>query len=75
MTTTIVSREAIEQKARIAARTYNNVNDACPYPFAEPAGQLFKAEFIRARAVIEGSDYSNTTVGPAAAVGAEQAAP
>lgn len=52
MTEPIISRAAIEAKARAAAKTYDNVNDACPYPFATEAGKVFKAEFNRARAEI-----------------------
>lgn len=73
MTEPIVSRARIEEKARAAAKTYDDVNDACPYPFATDAGQLFKAEFLRARAVLAAADYSNTTT--AAAPAAEQATP
>lgn len=62
MSESIVSRELVERQARSAAKTYDNVNDACPYPFASVAGQLFKAEFIRARAELAASDYSNTTI-------------
>lgn len=58
----IVSRERVEREARAAARTYNNVNDACPYPFATDAGHYFAAEFKRARAVINAANYSNTTL-------------
>lgn len=57
----IISRDRIEREARAAAKTYDNVNDSCPYPFATEAGQLFKAEFNRARAELAASDYSNTT--------------
>ncbi|MFZ2309624.1 MAG: hypothetical protein WAW73_09415 [Rhodoferax sp.] len=58
----IISRERIEREARALARTHDNVNDACRYPFGTAAGQLFKAEFIRARAVIAAANYSNTTI-------------
>lgn len=58
----IASRERIERQARAAARTYDNVNDACPYPFADLEGQLFKTEFARARAELVASGYSNTTI-------------
>lgn len=58
----ITSRANIERQARAAAKTYDNVNDACPYPFATDAGQLFKAEFARARAELVASGYSNTTI-------------
>lgn len=61
----IISRERIEHEARTAARTYDNVNDACPYPFGDDAGRLFAEEFKRARAVITAANYSNTPVGAA----------
>ncbi len=62
MSESITSRANIERQARAAAKTYDNVNDACPYPFATEAGQLFKAEFARARAIINATNYSNTTI-------------
>lgn len=62
MAETITSRERIERQARAAAKTYDNVNDACPYPFGTDAGYLFCAEFKRARAVINAADYSNAPV-------------
>lgn len=75
MPTQIISRERLEREARAAAKTYSDVNDACPYPFHEDAGRIFAAEFKRARAIINAANYSNTNVGPAPAVdGAEQAA-
>lgn len=49
MSEPIVSIARIEQQAREAAAKYNNINDACPYPFYSPAGRAFKAEFMRAR--------------------------
>lgn len=60
MTEPIVSRERIEREARAAAKTYDQVNDACPYPFGTQAGQVFKAEFLRARGAMGASGYSNT---------------
>lgn len=75
MSTQIISRESLEAKARTAAKTYDNINDACPYPFGTDAAHIFSAEFKRARAIINAANYSNTNVGPAPAVdGAEQAA-
>lgn len=68
MTMSIVSRAKIEREARAAARTHDNVNDACPYPFAEEAGQLFKAEFVKARADLAACGYSNTSIRTAPAV-------
>jgi len=58
----IISRERLEREARAAAKTYDNVNDACPYPFHDDAGRIFADEFKRARAVINLADYSNTNV-------------
>ncbi len=58
----IISRERLEREARAAARTYDNVNDACPYPFGTDAGRIFAAEFKRARAIINLANYSNTKV-------------
>lgn len=48
MTEPIVSRELIESQALKAAETYDDVNDACPYPFGTEAGRLFKATFNEA---------------------------
>lgn len=62
MSESITSRARIERQARAAAKTYDNVNDACPYPFGLESGQLFKAEFARARAELGASGYSNTTI-------------
>ena len=67
----IISRERVEREARAAAHTYDNVNDACPYPFGEDSGHTFAAEFKRARAIINAANYSNTNV---PVNGAEQAA-
>ncbi len=58
----IISREKIERDARAAAKTYSDVNDACPYPFGEDAGRIFADEFKRARAVINAANYSNTNL-------------
>ena len=58
----IISRERLEREARAAAKTYDNINDACPYPFGTDAAHQFTAEFKRARAVINAANYSNTNV-------------
>lgn len=71
MATQIISRERAEREARAAAKTYDNVNDACPYPFHDDAGRIFAEEFKRARAIINAANYSNTNV---PVNGAEQAA-
>lgn len=54
--------ERIEREARSAAKTYSNVNDACPYPFGTDAARAFCNEFKRARAVINAANYTNTTI-------------
>ena len=48
MSEPIVSIARIEQQALKAAETYDDVNDACPYPFGTEAGRLFKATFNEA---------------------------
>lgn len=52
MTEPIISLARIEQEAKAAAKTYDNVNDACPYPFSTKAGREFKAAFERARTAV-----------------------
>ena len=39
----------VEHEAQQAARQYNSVNAACPYPFDTDAGKLFKQFFLQAR--------------------------
>lgn len=68
----IVCRARIQQKARSAATTYNDVNDACPYPFGTEAADLFKAEFTLAWAIKGGMKPPRETAAQRAA--AEQAA-
>lgn len=58
----IISREKLERDARAAAKTYDNINDACPYPFGTDAARTFADEFKRARAIINAANYSNTNV-------------
>ena len=58
----IISRERLEREARAAAKTYSDINDACPYPFGTDAAHIFAAEFKRARAVINLANYSNTNI-------------
>lgn len=41
----IVSKETIEKQATEAARQSQSLNDACPYPFATPAGEHFMAAY------------------------------
>lgn len=42
--------EMIKSEAQKAAWNYDNVNDACPYPFATLAGATFKQAFLAAQA-------------------------
>ena len=53
MTHSITSLDRIKLQARQAAAHYSDVNAACPYPFASPAGAAYRAEFLLARAQIE----------------------
>lgn len=46
----IVSREAIERRAQELAQVYDNLVDACPYPFGSPAALAFAEAFDKARA-------------------------
>jgi hypothetical protein len=45
---TIISRERIATEALKASEQFDDVNAACPYPFGEPSGQLFKQIFNEA---------------------------
>ncbi len=62
MSDPIISRERLEREARAAAKTFSDINDACPYPFGTDAARIFSDEFKRARAIINLANYSNTTV-------------
>ena len=44
-----VKMAAIETEARTAARTHDDVNACCPYPFQSNAGQIYRAAFIEER--------------------------
>ncbi len=44
-----VNMATIENEARIAARTSDNVNDCCPYPFHSNAGQIYRTAFNEER--------------------------
>lgn len=46
----IVSREAIERRAQELVQVYDNLVDACPYPFGSPAALAFAEAFDKARA-------------------------
>lgn len=54
----IISRSRIEREAIAAAKTYSDINAACPYPFRSEAGKAFKDEFIKARMAIEDESAS-----------------
>ena len=49
MTEPVISLERIEREARAAEATYQDINDACPYPFYSEAGRVFKKAFVAAR--------------------------
>lgn len=49
----IVSREAIERRAQELAQVYDNLVDACPYPFGSPAATAFAEAFDKARAELQ----------------------
>lgn len=44
-----VKASAIENEARNAARTHDDVNACCPYPFRTNAGQVYRAAFKEER--------------------------
>lgn len=48
----IVPIDKIKQEARAAAARYEDVNDACPYPFGTEAGRIFRDEFATMRAAM-----------------------
>jgi hypothetical protein len=52
MSNAIDSIEAIERQARAAAHQYVNVNDACPWSFYSPQGQVFKKAFTHERSAM-----------------------
>lgn len=41
--------EAIKKEAQEAAFFHDNINSACPYPFATAAGVIFKEAFLNAK--------------------------
>lgn len=51
----IYSIDTIKAEAIAAAqnKAFKTINDACPYPFADEAGQIFKKHFEIERANIE----------------------
>lgn len=49
MSEPIISLDRIAREAIAAAKQYDDVNAACPYPFGSDAGHAFKAAFVTAR--------------------------
>lgn len=49
----IVSRDAVEARARELAAVYDNLVDACPYPFGSPAALAFAEAFEREREALD----------------------
>lgn len=45
----VISLERIAHEARTAAKTYTNVDEACPYNFYSDAGRAFKRVFQQER--------------------------
>lgn len=45
----IIPVDRIEREAQQAAKQYDCINAACPYPFGTDAGHMFKAFFNQAR--------------------------
>ena len=52
MTFPIVSLERIEREAKAAAARGDTLNDACPYPFDDPAGAAFRTIFNEHRTAL-----------------------
>lgn len=48
----IVLRAEIERRAHELAQVYDNLVDACPYPFGSAASEVFAEAFARARAEV-----------------------
>lgn len=55
----IVSRDAIEVRARELAAVYDNLVDACPYPFGSPAALAFAEAFEREREALAEQESSH----------------
>ncbi|WP_431113021.1 hypothetical protein [Variovorax paradoxus] len=60
MTFPIVSLERIEREAKAAAARGDTLNDACPYPFDEPAGAAFRTIFNEHRAALVALGVAST---------------
>ena len=54
--------EAIKKEAQEAAFFHDNINAACPYPFATIAGVMFKQSFYAAKAAM--AEAAQKTVQP-----------
>lgn len=50
---TIVLRADIERRAHELAQVYDNLVEACPYPFGSAAAEVFAEVFAQARAEVE----------------------
>lgn len=55
----IVSREIIERRARELAAVYDNLVDACPYPFGSAAALAFAEAFERERKALAEQEPSH----------------
>jgi hypothetical protein len=55
----IVSRQAIERRAQELAQVYDNLVDACPYPFGSPAAAAFAEAFERERQALAAQEASH----------------
>lgn len=55
----IVSRATIERRAHELAQVYDNLVDACPYPFGSPAAMAFAEAFEQARAELAAQEQSH----------------
>lgn len=55
----IVSRQAIERRAQELAQVYDNLVDACPYPFGSPAAVAFAEAFERERQALATQEASH----------------
>ena len=53
----------IEREAKQAARQYDCISDACPYPFSTDAGRLFKEFFLQARENMKKTDVCANSTG------------
>lgn len=56
MHTEVISIDKIKREAQAAVALFDDVNDACPYPFSSEAGQIYREEFIWQRSVCRARD-------------------